>query len=434
MTARQIAYLSLVSLLTKDKYSNIEVDSMISKYSLQGKDKAFYTNIVYGVIERKLTLEYFLSSLSDRENIDINIKVAIYIGLYQIFYLDSTPDFASVNESVELVKWAYNTKESSSKFVNAILREAIRQKDKLSSFKSIKDDITRLSIEYSVAPWLVCRLINQYSIAKTTDILKSTFLHPKLTLRCNTLKTSPNELLLKLQNLGISCYISKECPTCIIFNENIPYNLIADFEDLFFIQDLSSQICSYVLNPKPGDTILDACACPGGKSFNLAMQMNDKGKIVSRDLHKNKLSLITSGAEKLGIHIIETQVGSSSEDLGNVMYDKIICDVPCSGFGVMAKKPEIRYKKEEDILKLPQIQYSILDNCSKCLKPGGELVYSTCTILKEENEDIISKFLLEHEDFVLKDFIYESSPQSMVQILPNKTQDGFFISKLQKKE
>ncbi len=362
MNARQAAYLSLTSLMTKGKYSNIELDNMISKYSLSGNEKALYTVLVYGVLERQLTLDYFISSLSNvpLEKIDINSKVAIQIGLYQIFYLSGTPDFASVNESVELIKWAYNTKEGASKFVNAILREAIRKKDKLLSFSSITDKTEYLKIKYSVNEFLINKLINQYGYETCEKILSSTFSHPKITLRVNTLKISKEDFMKKLNDDGISCSQSSLADESLTLDSRVPYEVLKKYDSLFFVQDLSSQFCSHVVSPKPYETVLDACACPGGKSFNMAMLMDNKGKIVSRDLHKNKLSLVEKSALSLGIDIIETQEGSSSLDLGNVMYDKILCDVPCSGFGVMAKKPEIRYKKEEDIIKLPQIQYSIL--------------------------------------------------------------------------
>ena len=432
MTSRQAAYLSIVSLEKKGKYSNLEVDSNINKYSLEGKEKALYTNLVYGVTERRLTLEYYLSKLSNIEcsKIDANVKAAILLGLYQIFYLSNTPDFASVNESVELVKWAYNVKESSSKFVNAILREAIRQKDNLQDFSSIKNDVEYLKYKYSIGDFLANKLISQYTKNKCEDILKYSFSHPFLTIKVNTLKISTKDLLEKFNEDDIKCKESKKLSDAIEFQENIPYDKLLKYEQFFFVQDLSSQICCKIFNPKPGEVILDACACPGGKSFHSAILMNNEGKIVSRDLHKNKLSLIEKGASRLGINIIETQTGSSSLELGNITYDKILCDVPCSGFGVISKKPEIRYKSEDEVLNLPKTQYAILDNCSKYVKPNGILQYSTCTILKEENEDIIKKFLENHTDYEPSYFVYDYEKVYMKQILPNNQQDGFFIARL----
>lgn len=431
MTSRQAAYLSIVSLEKKGRYSNLEVDSNISKYSLEGKERALYTNLVYGVTERKLTLEYFLSELSDikKEKLDPDVKAAVLLGLYQIFYLSNTPDFAAVNESVELVKWAYNVKDTSSKFVNAVLREAIRKKDTLLKFGNIKDKTKLLSVKYSVSEFLASKLSEQYTESEVIRILENSFCHPYISIRTNTLKISTAELCELLNSKGIHCKESSLCQDAIILTENVPYEMLSEFEQYFFVQDISSQICCKVFSPEENEIILDACACPGGKSFHSAMIMKNKGNIVSRDLHKNKLSLVTKGASKLGINIIKCEEGSSAEPLGYT-YDKILCDVPCSGFGVISKKPEIRYKNESDVSNLPSVQYSILDNCAKYVKNGGILQYSTCTILKEENEDIINRFLENHKDFEPSYFEFENEKTYMKQILPDGNRDGFFIGRL----
>lgn len=437
MTARQAAYLSLLKSESDGKYSNLELSASIEKYSLSGVEKSFYTALFYGVTERRLTLDYILSLFSDRkpEEIDRDVKTAIHIGLYQIFFMDKVPESAAVNESVALLRRFY-AKKNSEGFANAVLRSAIRGKDKIRYPDRRKETVKYLSVYYSVSEWLSGELVSIYGAEKAEVILASSNSHPSSALSVNTLKITRDALILKLRENGIVCTEAGYSPVGIKIEESVAYEKLSLFDSLFFVQDEASQLCAAVLGAKPGECILDACASPGGKSFRSAIDMENKGRVLSCDLHKNKLSLIESGAKRLGISIIETkeQNGSVFEpSLG--LFDRVLCDVPCSGFGVIAKKPEIRYKSKEDVSRLPLLQSAILDNCSRYVKDGGTLVYSTCTILPEENEKITDAFLSSHPEFSYVPFTAAGKKtDGKLTLLPGASgTDGFYISKFIKR-
>jgi 16S rRNA (cytosine967-C5)-methyltransferase len=299
-----------------------------------------------------------------------------------------------------------------------------------------KDPVRRLSVEYSVPEW-ICRLwIEAYGKEKTVKILQTVNNRPSLTLTVNTLKTSPAAFCEALNLAGIKAELSPVSRYSVLLDGAVPISALEPFEGSFFVQDEASALCVAAMGAKAGDRVLDACACPGGKSFGMALSMNNEGSIRSLDLHKNKLSLIETGAEKLGISIIETGVQNASVHNPEMpVFDKILCDVPCSGLGVIAKKPDIRYKSEEDIVRLPVLQAKILETNSAYLKTGGTLVYSTCTINPTENRKIVENFLSVHPEFSLCPFTAGSIVcDGILEILPYEyNTDGFFIAKLCKR-
>ena len=314
-------------------------------------------------------------------------------------------------------------------FINAILRSYLRT-DEI-KFPEKPDDL-RLSVEYSAPRELCAKFISIFGVAKAESILASYLEAPALTLRVNTLKTKRDVLMEILEFEGFECEPTPISPYGIkIKGSGLPSTLA---DGLSYVQDESSQISSLILDPRAGDVLLDACACPGGKSFSAAMLMNDEGSITSCDLHASKLPLIESGADRLGISIIKTCERDSSVVTGE-KYSKIICDVPCSGLGVAAKKTEIKYRPLAKNAELPPLQYSILCAVSQSLEVGGTLVYSTCTILPEENENIVKKFLSEHKDFEAVPFTVGEfdAPCGMLTLFPCAERDGFFISKLTRK-
>ncbi len=439
MTARESAFLSLQKYENSGVYSNIELSYAIERGHLEGAEKALYTALFYGVIERKLTLDYYIQKLSERDDIDLNVRIILRMGLYQLIYMDKIPESAAVNESVKLATRFY-AKKNSTQFINAVLRNFIRKKDSLRLPNQDKEPVAYLSVNYSVPEW-ICKLwLEAYGMDITVKILETVNSHPAMTLRVNTLQNSPENLLETLKNAGISAHFSKISKTSIVLSRAVPMDKLEALNPenaprLFFIQDEASSLCVDVMGAEKGELILDACACPGGKSFGMALSMENEGKILARDLHKNKLSLIENGAESLGIEIIEAGVQNASvfnEEMP--LFDKILCDVPCSGLGVIAKKPDIRYKSEEDIVRLPVLQAKILENNAKYLKIGGTLVYSTCTLNPAENRLIVEEFLANHPEFSLCPFkIGEKETDGMVEILPFWYEtDGFFIAKLRK--
>lgn len=437
MTAREAAFLSLQKFERDGKYSNIELSASIEKYGLAGVEKAFYTALLYGVIERKLTLDYILSFFSDRKtgDIDRDVKTAIYLGLYQLFFMDKVPESAAVNESVSLLTRFY-AKNNSEGFANAVLRAAVRERDKVVYPDKNTDFIKYLSVVYSVPEWICEKWTEELGAEKTESALAQMLSHPKLTLCVNTLAITRDAFIKKLADADIPCEPTKLSPRGVRMTENVPYDRLSAFDGLFYVQDEASQICGEALGMNPGETLLDACACPGGKSFYSALRAENDGGIIACDLHKNKLSLVLSGAKKLGINIISVKEQNSSKYCEEFpLFDRVLCDVPCSGLGVMAKKPEIRYKSESETEKLPALQLSVLNNCAGYVKDGGTLVYSTCTLSRAENEDMAKQFLSENKDFSLQPFsVGTLVSDGICRILPQDYgTDGFFIAKFIKR-
>lgn len=407
-------------------YSNRLVDSAISKFGFESADRALLSQLVSGVTERRITLDYIIQkfSKSPLAKLDRDALCLLRMGIYQLRYLDRIPSHAAVNETVNLAR------SRSRGFINAILRSYLRAGE--IKFPE-NPDAERLSITYSAPRELCEKLISIFGAEKAENILASYLKATALTLRVNTLKTTRDELMSKLAAEGFECTPTETSPYGIrVFGSGLPS---AISEGLAYVQDESSQISSLVLDPKGGDTLLDACACPGGKSFSAAMLMSNKGSITSCDLHSSKLPLISSGAERLGISIIKTEERDSSKPRGNEKFTKIICDVPCSGLGVAAKKAEIKYRPLEKNAELPPLQYEILCAVSQSLADGGTLVYSTCTILPEENENVVDRFLSEHSDFEAVPFTVgkHNAPAGKLTLLPTAEHDGFFISKITRK-
>ena len=434
MNARESAFLSLQKYENSGVYSNIELSYAIERGGLEGAEKALYTALFYGVIERKLTLDHYISLLSDREDIDLNVRIILRMGLYQLIYMTKIPESAAVNESVKLATRFYARKNSEN-FINAVLRNYIRKKDSLKLPDAKKEPYRHLSVKYSVPEW-ICRLWSDaYGAENTERILETVNAKPTLTLSVNTLRVMPAALCEALNLSGIKAQLSPISKNSILLDGAVPMSALEPFEGQYFVQDETSALCVAAMDAKEGDAVLDACACPGGKSFGMAMAMRNTGKIYARDLHKNKLSLIETGAEKLGITVIETGVQNASVHNPEMpQFDKILCDVPCSGLGVIAQKPDIKRKNPSDIERLPTVQAAILCESAKHLKSGGVLVYSTCTLNPRENADVVDAFLAENKDFSLVPFeVGGVRSDGKAELFPHihKT-NGFFIAKMKK--
>lgn len=427
LSARETALLTLKKCERSGQYSNIALDNALRSSELSPSDRALTSVLFYGVIERKITLDHCISALSSRPigDIDADILQLLRLGVYQLRFLDRVPDHAAINETVSLAP------AKSRGFVNAVLREYTRRGSNI-EIPRVEDDAAHaLSVKYSVCEPLSDKLISVYGIERAESIL-AVFLHTgATTLRTNTLKITRDELCERLGGER-----TEKSPYGVKIKGQI--TSLDGFDDgLFYVQDEASQIAAAALMASEGDVVVDTCSCPGSKSFGAAMDMKNRGKIYSFDIHKNKLSLVESSAKRLGIEIISTEArdarSPSEELIGRA--DRVICDVPCSGFGVLGKKPELRYKDPAESVGLPKIQRDILENSIKYLRVGGELVYSTCTIFPEENEENIKAFLSEHADFSLKAFSVGNfeCPTGMATLLPDKDgTDGFFVAKLVK--
>ena len=440
MNTRQAAFVSLQKYENGGKYLNIEADTAIRRNALEGADRALYTNIVYGTVERRITLEYLLAQLCDRPlaKIDRNVAIILRMSLYQLRYLDRVPAYAVLQEAGELTRRF--AAQSAVGFVNAVLREYERRGAEIAMPSPQADFERYLSVTYSYPAWFCALLVRCYGKRRAEAILKAFEKNPPLTLFPNLLKTDRAGLLRALRAEGIACEETRYSPYGVRLSRHVPIDAITPLaQGLCFVQDEASQLAALALGAAPAQTILDSCACPGGKSFALALLCGDKAKIISCDLHENKLSLVRRGAEKLGIESVEAQArdsGAFYPPFENA-FDRVLCDVPCSGLGVLSKKPDIREKKEEEIERLPAVQRRILENCARYVRPGGELVYSTCTVHPAENEEQIKVFLREHPEFSLQPFMLgQETVQGMQTLLPDRYagMDGFFIAKLRKTE
>ncbi len=431
MNIRQCAYNILIESERQDKYISLALYAFISSNDIKKEDRALLSTLVYGVTERMITLDYFISVFSGKRvsSLDKEVLTLLRLGMYQILYLDKIPDSAAVNETVKLAS-RYTAR--SKNFINALLRRLCREKDAL-PYPS--EPLEHLSVENSI-PKALCEHFKKDYPDKYTDIIKSANSRPKMTLAVNTLKTNREELATAL---GECCEICENSGKGVRLTENLAISEFSYLADgLCYVQDEASQIAVSALDPKEGETVIDVCSCPGGKAFFAAISMENNGNIYCFDLHKSKLSLIENQAKKLGIDILTVSQHDSrfadKELIGKA--DKVICDVPCSGLGVIAKKPEIRHKSFSDLSELESIQSEILQASAGYVKNGGKLLYSTCTLRRAENEEQIAKFLDKNKDFELLPFRVGSieAPDGYITLFPSdhKT-DGFFIALLRKK-
>ncbi len=427
--ARNIALKSLYEINTKQAYSNIVLDKFINenREKLSNLDINFISELVYGVVTWKLTLEYIIQKYSKTKIKKMSdwVKNILYLGSYQILFLDKVPKSAAVNESVNLCK-KYNFKSVG--LVNAILRKI--EKSDYKEISNITNSITRISLKYSMPEWIVKKFCDEYGEEETANICQNLNLRPNISVRINRLKGK-----MDLGEKGIL-----EDFRTITGTKNITKTK-EYIEGNITIQDEAAGLSSFVLAPKEGEIVLDACSAPGGKTTYLAELMHNKGKIVAWDIYEERLKQVEQNAKRLGIDIIQTEVHDATKLKEEYVekFDKILLDVPCLGLGVIRRKPDIKWnRQEEDIKEISDIQFNILKTCSKYLKKNGTLVYSTCSMLKEENDAIIEKFIKEEkfetvniEEQIPNEFS-KITTNNMVQFLPSQNHDGFFITMLKK--
>lgn len=431
-SARQICSELLVLTERGREYSNLALDAALKRYpELKDVDRRFVAALYYGVLERKLTLDAIISERSSRpsERLSGELREILRMGLYQILYMDTVPDSAAVDESVKLAKLLKN--KGAAGFVNALLRGFIRDGKMLPKTNvKLKD----LSIEFSCPEWIISSFIKDYGENAALKILECSLKRAPMTIRLNTCKFSEEDILAEFSADGISIKQIDFTDSCAeIYGARSVEALSAYKKGMFHVQDLSCQLCCRELKPQPDSVILDMCAAPGGKTFTLAEMSDDRAKIFAYDLHQNRARLIASGAERLGLVSVRAGVNDAKRfDPEIPLADRVLCDVPCSGLGVMRRKPEIKYRPEDELSGLPEAQFKILETSAKYLKPGGILVYSTCTLRKTENDDIVERFFAENSDFEpvklsgFTDFKTTITPDIF-------GSDGFFIAKLTRK-
>ena len=438
---RQIALKTLYKIEKEKAYSNIALNETLNenRKKLNNKDIGLISEIVYGVTTWKLTLDEIIKKYSKIKVKKISpwIINILRMGIYQIIFLDKVPKSAAVNESVNLAK-RYGHK-SSSNFVNAILRKV--EKEDLEELNNIENNVERISKTTSMPEWIVEELLKEKTVEETEKICQNSNKKPNLTIRINNLKISKEELEKQFKKANIEFEEG-------ILEDFLVLKKIKNIENLelfkkgyFSIQDEAAGFTTIVLNPQKGDYVLDACSAPGGKTTYMAQWMQNEGKIEAWDIYDHRIKLIKENANKLGIKIIQTNINDATiyKEEYKEKFDKILLDVPCLGIGVMKRKPDIKWqRKQEDINEITKIQYQILEKCSKYLKKGGELVYSTCSILKEENEEIIKKFIKNYPEFKIANYNIKQNNYfykyiedgKYLKVYPNENTDGFFICKI----
>lgn len=431
-TDRETALLVLYEIECHGAYPNLALKKYL-KHVNDTLDKAFITNLVYGVIKRKLTLDYVIEQFS---NIKIKklsdyIRQILRIGIYQILYMDKVPASAAVNESVKLAK-RYGHGASAG-YVNGVLRSVLRE-----GVRWPESKMELLSVREAFPMWLCEKWVAAFGYEFTEQMMRAMNQDAALTLRANTLKTTAAALAGQLPE-------AKVHPLYAGALESGGFQIEASKayrEGLFIVQDVAAMMAGVALHPQEGERVIDLCAAPGGKTTHLAELMQNRGTVLAFDIFEHKIKLVQDNARRMGIEIIRTEVRDASvyDPALEGSADKILADVPCSGLGIIRRKPDIKWNKEEQS-GIAAIQYRILENAGRYLKPGGALVYSTCTIDKTENERQIQRFLTEHPDFKPADF-YALLPEPLrkasareghVTFYPNiDGVDGFFIAKLQK--
>ena len=390
----------LMKMESSEAYSNLLLDHAFNEAELSDRDKAFAAALFYGVLERRLTLDHVIRTNSKIafEKLDKAAVQILRTGLYQLLYMPSVPESAAVNESVKMCKKLKCF--SAQGFVNGMLRSFIRSGKKI-SYLGISPE-KRLSVEYSCPEWLTEKFISEYGMDFAVRALKASVGKPPVYARVNILRTTTDKVIAELAKHRIKAAPYPGLVNCIRLEKAGDIEKCAPFrQGLFHVQDISSQLCCLTLRPVVNETVLDVCAAPGGKSFTLAELMGNNGKLYSMDLHDMRVGLIEDGAARLGIKIITAMQNDASKFNGALpQADRVLCDVPCSGFGVIRRKPEIKYKPPEDFAGLPEIQYQILETSARYVKSGGTLVYSTCTLSRAENDDVADRFAAAHPEFM----------------------------------
>ena len=412
-------------------YSNIALDRALRDSDLNPQQKSRVSALYYGVIERLPELDYVLSRYSKKppEKLDPTVRNLLRCGVYQLAHM-RIPDNAAVNECVNACKKLRYT--SASGFVNAVLRGFVRDGKQI---PVPKDPVLRCQVQYCAPDWLIKQLSSEYGESVMDALLTDALGRPPVTLRRNTLAGDASGFLRAMGDISVEKI--PLLPDCYRVQGGDVTRTDAFAQGMFHVQDLASQLCCLALDPQPGDTVLDLCAAPGGKSFTLAELMEDRGQLYAFDLHTNRVKLIAQGAQRLHLQCVHAQTGDASIHNPELpQADRVLCDVPCSGLGVIRRKPEIKYKDPAVFAGLPPVQAKILENAARYVKPGGYLVYSTCTLSRAENDGVVDGFLQQHPEFEGVSFLEtlgEPFGNWKVTLHPGCFgSDGFFMAKLKR--
>ncbi|MBF0813318.1 16S rRNA (cytosine(967)-C(5))-methyltransferase RsmB [Staphylococcus saprophyticus] len=429
---RLLAFETIQDIINDKAYSNIIINEVLSNNELNRADKSLFTELVYGTLKRKYTLDYLLKPFVQTK-LKGWVRQLLWMSIYQYAYLDKIPEHAIIHEAVEIAK--YKGGPHNGNVVNGILRNMMRSE--LPDFMEITDNKKRIAIEYSLPKWLVDHWVTHFGLEKTEEIAQSFLDKVSTTVRVNLTRITVDEAIRRLTDDDYIVELDKEIDTCLHISGKpiIESRLFKD--GLVSIQDKSSMFVGEVMSLTEGDKVLDACSAPGGKACHIAEILNGTGHVDATDIHEHKIDLIDFNIKKLRLSNISAFEHDATEKYDKV-YDKILVDAPCSGLGVLRHKPEIKYEQSQhSIQSLVEIQLEILNNVKDSVKPGGTIIYSTCTIEQMENENVIYTFLKANSDFEFDAFEHPITGEKVktMQVLPQDfNSDGFFITRIKRKE
>ncbi|MBQ4364791.1 MAG: 16S rRNA (cytosine(967)-C(5))-methyltransferase RsmB [Clostridia bacterium] len=430
--AREAAFRLLLKQQKNGGYANLLLENSAVMEPFDARDRGFIVSMVYGVIERMLTLDYQLSLYLQKplKKLQPEALCLLRLGAYQILFSNSIPDSAAVNETVRL---AHGKCRYAAGLINAVLRRISQNGLRLPPDDGSPD---ALSVQYSCPAWLIGRWIEDYGAENTVGILESSLQPTPLTIRVNTVKTTLGDLRAQLEALGVLCETT-DVPDALRLRElPCPVSQLAPFRDgLFHVQDKASMLCAAALAAKPGQLVYDLCAAPGGKSFTIAELMRNEGQVHAFDLHEKRVGLIAQGASRLSLSCIRAEAADALVfDDSRPKADRVLCDVPCSGLGILRQKPEVKYKDPAALEDLPALQLAILQNGARYLKDDGRLVYSTCALDKRENEAVCEAFLKSCPSFEAVPPLPDLSSDVFCTLMPHVMDcDGFFIAAFRKR-
>lgn len=437
-SARETAVLTLAACEKQGAWSDVHLKRGIREQELDRRDAALCARLCYGVLQNRLLLDWRLARVCSMklEKLEIRVLCDLRVAAYQLLFLDRIPASAAVNEAVELAK-RHSRNPRTAGMVNGVLRALLREGKTVEITES--DKVKHLSVQYSHPQWLVEEFIALLGPEGAQALLEEDNQQPPTTAQVNTLKTTAEKLAGELREAGVEVARHPWLADCLLLTGTGDLERLAPFQrGEFYVQDAASRLAVLAAGPAPGQRVLDCCAAPGGKSFASAIRMENRGELISCDIHRHKIKLLGAGRDRLGLSVIAPTLQNAAQRREDWVegFDAVFTDVPCSGLGIIRKKPDIRYKDPEPLHNLPRVQLEILDNCAQYVRPGGVLLYSTCTVLSRENGGVVDGFLAAHPEFIPESF---ELPHLGVQ--PGRITfwphihgtDGFFAAKLRKK-
>ena len=439
-SARETAVLTLAACRKQGAWSEGHLKNLLRQNHLDSREAALATRLCFGVLQNQILIDYYLGQFCTMglDRLEVKIHCILQTAVYQLLFLDKIPPSAAVNEAVKLAR-AHSRNPRTPGMVNGILRAMLRRMPL--PLPQGEDAVETMSLRTSHPRWLTRAFVQRLGEAGAQALLEADNGLTPVTAQVNVLRVSPEDLAAQLSGAGVSVQPHPWMPGCLLLRDTGNLELLPAFRDgLFYIQDCAARLAVTAAGLQPGQRVLDCCAAPGGKSFAAAMDLENRGEVVCCDIHPHKIKLLESGRARLGLDILRPtlQDGSKLREDWLDRFDAVLADVPCSGLGIIRKKPDIRYKDPAALERLPEIQQGILACNANYVRRGGVLLYSTCTLLQRENEDVVAGFLASRPDYELEAFClprWGRQEPGMTTFWPHiHDTDGFFVAKLRRKE